>query len=646
MAYKISDNSVIDDNRELTAVSITPSTNLVVPYGTTANRPAGAVGKLYFDTDLGKLLVHNGTTWVESSTSGSIGGDFALHGAKYIMPRNMISDSDNNYPAYRFTNYMPFNTAVQNISWVQHGADKWDCYVKLKTMPYEVEIMSGELHGGTGQWPNFVDNRYNRTGANDLHTGLFQPHATLALDNSAVCFNTGGSGAQTQSGFEMHSWLFDSQFPNQGFLMQTDQGAGTPPNITGGFGIYKYSDTQYVSFNNTNYGQTEWNGSTGSFGKINLRCYNPNNVIEGQLQTSSAADPVWHKNYTCSNTYGQTRGMVYGVFKSATSNHLTVMYVNSKGLNMTSYQNSSGTPSGVIRIFDVDMNTGAVIPDSTTKHLEFRPTTHNSINTGSALLPSGNSFTVCECSTHVTMISWPDEGGNSQPYAFWIWDKANRDLRVFKPEIYDDTIFNNASLSNVSNPNRGRLWMNHFKMNDKIYLATCNQGATHADHEGVYIYETSATAATPYMQVYNNTNNDQAMNASPSRFQYFRPLFSTSTMTFSHDQYIYPSSSEVNWAGHNVTTGFPLYSSSRSLESTAITINPETSKGLIASTFTDIQSGNWSSSNSITYYTNPNKMADGTSTWSDANASTGSNNLQNGWRYNMMTRKFFGGVSS
>ena len=87
MAYKISDNSVIDDNRELTAVSVTPSTNLVVPYGTTANRPTGAVGKLYFDTDLGKLLVHNGTTWIECSTAaGCTGGDFAVHGAKYVMP--------------------------------------------------------------------------------------------------------------------------------------------------------------------------------------------------------------------------------------------------------------------------------------------------------------------------------------------------------------------------------------------------------------------------------------------------------------------------------------------------------------------------------------------------------------------------------
>ena len=644
MAYKISDTSVIDDNRELTAVSVTPSTNLVVPYGTTANRPTGAVGKLYFDTDLGKLLVHNGTTWVESSTSGSTSGDFAIHGSKYLMPRNVISDTDNQYPAYRFTNYMPFNTAVQNISWVQHSADSWDCYVKLKTMPYEVEIMYGGVHGGTGQWPNFIDSRYTRTGVADMHNGLFQPHATLALDDSAICFNTGGSGAQNNLGdYRIHSWLFDSKFPNQGFLMQTNQGAGTPPNITGGFGIYKYSDTQYVTFNNTTYGQSEWNGSTGSFGLINLRCYNPNNVIEGQLQTSSGADPVWNKDYTCSNSYGATRGMVYGVFKSATSNHLTVMYVNTKGLNMSSYQTSGGQQTGCIRIFDVDMNTGAVIPDATTKHLEFRPTNSN-INwyTGTALLPSGNNFTVCECSTHVTMISWPDEGGNSQPYAFWIWDKANRDLRVFQPEIYDDNGFNNGGLANPQNPTRGRLWLNHFKMNDKIYLATCNQGAANAQHEGVYIYETSATAATPYMQVYNTSNNNQAMNASPSRFQYFRPLFSSSTMTFSHDQYIDSAggSSEVNWGGHDSTTGFPVYSASRSLDSTAITMNPETSKTLIQNTFTGITSGNWTSSNSITYYTNPNKMADGTSTWSDA-TSGGS-----GWNHNMMTRKFFGGVSS
>ena len=186
-------------------------------------------------------------------------------------------------------------------------------------------------------------------------------------------------------------------------------------------------------------------------------------------------------------------------------------------------------------------------------------------------------------------------------------------------------------------------------MNDKIYLATCSQGDTHATHEGVYIYETSATAATPYMQVYNNTNDNQAMNSSPSQFQSFRPLFSTSTMTFQHDLYIEPNTLghtnpnvQVNWGGHNATTGYPVYTSSRSFDTTALTVNPETSKTLIQNTFSGITSGNWSSSNTITYLTNPQKQADGTSTWSDTNA-TG---IRNEWSYNMMTRKFFGGVSS
>ena len=63
MAFKIGDNTVIDNNRALTAVGVTAATNLNIPSGNTASRPTGAVGKLYFDTDLGKLLVYNGTEW-------------------------------------------------------------------------------------------------------------------------------------------------------------------------------------------------------------------------------------------------------------------------------------------------------------------------------------------------------------------------------------------------------------------------------------------------------------------------------------------------------------------------------------------------------------------------------------------------------
>ena len=144
------------------------------------------------------------------------------------------------------------------------------------------------------------------------------------------------------------------------------------------------------------------------------------------------------------------------------------------------------------------------------------------------------------------------------------------------------------------------------------------------------------------MQVYNNTQSNQAMNSSPSQFQSFRPLFSTSTMTFQHNLYS-SSGSEVNWGGHDTSAGITsVYTSTRSFDTTALTINPQTSKTLIQNTFHQVLSGNWSSSNTITYLTNPQKQADGTSTWSDAN-STGTTTE---WSYNMRTRKFFGGVSS
>ena len=642
MAFKIGDNTVIDNNRALTAVGVTAATNLTVPSGNTASRPTGAVGKLYFDTDLGKLLVHNGTEWI---IAGQSTVDLSVHGTKYLMPQRMGAPSGNNFPAYRITNYFTFNEVIQNVSWAQHETTNgsWDCFVKLKTMPYEVQLMSGGLHGGLAQWPQQLDNRVSQqSGIADIHNGLFQPHSTLSLDNTAVGLNTGGIHINGGLDTEIQSWLFDSKFPNQAFLMTSSvPNSGTV--IYGGHGIYKYSDTQYVTFNNTFTGTNQHNGTTGSFGLINLRCYNPNNVLEGQDNTSTGANAVWNKQYTCSNTtYGNFRGMVYGVFKSAVAGNLTVMYVNSKGINDVSYADT-GAPAvrgGAIRIFDINMTTGEVVPDATIKHIEFRPTLDNTTS-GSSLIPSGQSFTVCECSTHVTMITWAHENGGGKPCAFWIWDKANRDLRCFYPEIYGDATFNNGSLSVPQNPNR--LWMNHYKMNDKIYLATCSQGDAHASHEGVYIYETSATAATPYMQVYNNTNDNQAMNASPSQFQSFRPIFSKDTLTFQHDQGT-TTGTELNWAGHNATIGHPQYTGYRDLEATTLTVNPETNKGLIQSTFGGVVSGSWSGS-TPTYYLNPQKQADGTATWTDADGGVGNMNVGYGWEYNMKTRKFVGGVS-
>jgi hypothetical protein len=636
MAYKISDNSVIDDNRELTAVSVTPSTNLVVPYGTTANRPTGAVGKLYFDTDLGKLLVHNGTTWVESSTAaGSTGGDFAVHGAKYVMPM-----AGGTMSSVVTLTPVPYNEAITSLSFVRHKASvvsptSFSAYVKFKGMQDEVQLNHASTNnvGGTGGWP-CPQETSGHSGIYNVDRNMFQPHASLSLDNTAININTGGECANGNTSGIVKSWMFDSKFPNEAFLMSAT-GVFSESTQRGGYGIYKYSDTQYIVWSGEGAATTV--AGSGSNLRIDLRSFNPNNIVENQNSTSAGAYADWFKLYEPSNNYLETgQAMCYGVWKSATPNQLTVMATN----NMS--QNTDNIPvdkPAVIGIFDININTGAVVPHSTTPHLEFVPTINNNLWTttnNTHLMPSSNNFTVCECSTHVTMITWP-ANASGHPYLFWIYDKATRNLRYFKPEIYDNTPFNNGTIENFPQPNR--LWMNHFKMNDKIYLTTCEQGNTHSTHEGVHIYETSATAATPYMRIYNDTNNHQAIQ-NPQKFQQIRPLKSADSFTFQHnhadDYYWYDSSNTLSTA--NIGDGTAC---------TGLTVNPETSKTIIQSTFANVKSGAWSGS-TPTYRLNPRKSNVTSDQWT---ATDGSNTPPNNpgqnrttfWTGNLVRRKFFGG---
>ena len=643
MAYKISDTSVIDDNRELTAVSVTPSTNLVVPYGTTANRPVGAVGKLYFDTDLGKLLVHNGTTWIESSTAaGSTGGDFAVHGAKYVMPLNGGVES-----SVITLTPMPYNEAITSMTFVRHkpsvvSATMFSSYVKFKGMQDVVQLTNSSTNsmGGTGGWP-CPQETSGHTGIYNVDRNMFQPHATLSLDNTAINVNIGGEAASSNVQGYVESWLFDSKFPNEGFAMAND-GIYSETTQRGGYGIYKYSDSQYIVW--ASEGAATTTAGAGTDLRIDIRSFNPNNVVENQNATSAGAYADWFKIYEPSNIQlKQAYAMCYGVWKSATPNQLTVMATNNMSMNAISHLAHDRPP--VLGIFDINVNTGAVVPHSTTPHLEFQPTVDNNqwseSNSGSdynRLMPSANNFTVCECSTHVTMITWPQNSDANNQYAFWIYDKATRNLRVFKPEIYDNTPFNNTTIAQTGQaPNR--LWMNHFKMNDKIYLTTCEMGDTHSTHIGVHIYETSATAATPYMRIYNDTNNHQAID-NPQVFQQIRALKGTNNFTFQHNH-----ANDYRWWDSSATFNFLA---AEAVSNTGLTVNPETSKTIIQSTFANVKSGAWSGS-TPTYYLNPRKTNITTNQWT---ATDGSNTPPNNpgqtrtnhfWTGNLVRRKFFGG---
>lgn len=72
MALQIGDTTVIDDNKNIVSGTpsvqgtiVTSTVGMSVPSGTTAQRPASpTTGMIFFDTDVGKIVVYNGTDWV------------------------------------------------------------------------------------------------------------------------------------------------------------------------------------------------------------------------------------------------------------------------------------------------------------------------------------------------------------------------------------------------------------------------------------------------------------------------------------------------------------------------------------------------------------------------------------------------------
>ena len=65
MSFKINNTTVIDNSKNVpsTATGVTGLTNFTVPNGSTAQRPIGSTGKLFYDSQIGQLLVHDGVNW-------------------------------------------------------------------------------------------------------------------------------------------------------------------------------------------------------------------------------------------------------------------------------------------------------------------------------------------------------------------------------------------------------------------------------------------------------------------------------------------------------------------------------------------------------------------------------------------------------
>ena len=343
MAFKIGDNTVIDNNRALTAVGVTAATNLNIPSGNTASRPTGAVGKLYFDTDLAKLLVHDGTAWI---TAGSSGFDLSAHNTRYTSYTNAGDGVDAQIRPVHYNEALEYVMSIQNPS--NNNATR-SIFIKLRGYPTLIQIAASNECGYSWNYPA----HNNDSAPSELHY-IWQ---SLSLDNKAISINIKGE-ASTTSGKKGSTWIFDSDFPGAGFVMETP--SANSINVSSPAGIYKYSPTEYVTWTHTIFSNT----ATG--GALALRKYNPNNVTEGQTQNSAGAYPVWGKTYETNmapdgyDNHNMSGSCCMGVWKSATANQLTVMYHNNKNQNDQAGVTHGSSGNWKFGFFDINMTTGAL----------------------------------------------------------------------------------------------------------------------------------------------------------------------------------------------------------------------------------------------------------------------------------------------
>lgn len=125
MSYKINDTVVIDDSRNVcaccvTSCCVTASSQMVIPSGTTACRPTGTTGSLYYDTDEGALVAYNGTDWAKQGGAGVVEnifvygrpgrgfGDVCTGGPLYISGRTTPNIYYGSGCSYHANNYVLF----------------------------------------------------------------------------------------------------------------------------------------------------------------------------------------------------------------------------------------------------------------------------------------------------------------------------------------------------------------------------------------------------------------------------------------------------------------------------------------------------------------------------------------------------------
>lgn len=177
MAVKVNGTTVIDDSRNVCAVSvcaccIESSSTVTIPSGNTASRPTGGTGELFFDTDEGKLIAYDGSDW--ASVGGGGYPQIAAH-CNAVPTINASATQDRQVKAP-----VPFNNMVHSISGSYKASNPYNTslFIGLKTTGTTIELCNVSGGGGNG-------------GIVPHHTGA----SFISPDKNFYSFSTGGESS-------------------------------------------------------------------------------------------------------------------------------------------------------------------------------------------------------------------------------------------------------------------------------------------------------------------------------------------------------------------------------------------------------------------------------------------------------------------
>lgn len=266
-----------------------------VPYGTTAQRPTGVTGSLYFNTSTGSLEVYNGTNWGVIYNQIGLSPSNPAPSAAYIKSVNP--------------------TAVSGVYWLYssqiNGGNPFQCYCDFTidggigyAVYFQKYFESADLSNGSGfeHGPSFTEMSANTTTGTASYNTEYNLYPNLmptAYNNGAgasrmIVFNRTNSG-YSEGGIVSSTYKYfrmsNISASNMTAIWKGFASAGQYTAsfvVHGNTGDYGNSGTVYIqSGHGSSGGVYQWTSVSGAVNSYVVFEYKP----VGQSENSAYTDP-------------------------------------------------------------------------------------------------------------------------------------------------------------------------------------------------------------------------------------------------------------------------------------------------------------------------------------------------------------------